>query len=88
MANSDWCHFSHKPKFFFFSPVSIVLTVVMLFLSQHWGIFFWLTVAMWLYIVIFQYFFKMPIGYSMQLFRTWLIGKSKKPKNYRDNLEL
>lgn len=88
MANSHWSQFSHRPKFIFVSPVVVTVSALMLFMSQKWHIFLWITLAMWVYIIVFQYFFKMPISYTPNLLRTWLVGKNKKPKNYRDSLEL
>lgn len=60
----------------------------MLFAAQKWGFLVWVVAAMWIYILIFQFYFKMPISYTGNLLRKVLTGKNKKPKNWRDELEL
>lgn len=87
MANSHWSQFSHEPKLFIFNPLLIILTFLMLFAAQKFGFLIWVVILMWLYTLVFQFFFKMPISYTGNLLRRTLTGKNKKPKNWRDSLE-
>lgn len=88
MANGHWSQFSHEPKLLGFNPLLIVLTAVLLFAAQKWGILVWIVVGMWAYTLVFQFYFKMPISYTGSLIRKLLTGSSKKPRNWRDTLEL
>lgn len=88
MANGHWSQFSHKHKFLYLNPIAVVVSLLLLFISQKFGWLVWVVVFMWIYIITFQYFFKMPLSYSFDLFRTWMVGKNKKSKNYRDGMEL
>lgn len=88
MGNSHWSQFSHEPKLLIFNPLMVVLTLLMLFAAQKFFFLVWLVAAMWLYTLVFQFFLKMPISYTGNLIRKLLTGKNKKPKNWRDSLEL
>ena len=88
MANSHWSQFSHQPKIFIFNPLVLIATFIMLFAAQKWGFLVYVVVLMWAYVLIFQFYFKMPISYTGNLVRKLLTGKNKKPKNWRDDLEL
>ena len=88
MANAHWSQFSHNPKIFIFNPLALISTFAMLFAAQKWGFLIWVVFFMWVYILTFQFYFKMPISYTGNLLRKLLTGKNKKPKNWRDDLEL
>lgn len=88
MANNHWSQFSYEPKLFIFNPLLIVITAILLFAAQKWSLLAWLAGGIWVYTLIFQFFFKMPISYTGNLIRKFLTGANKKPKNYRDPLEL
>lgn len=88
MGNSHWSQFSHEPKLFIFNPLMVVVTLLMLFAAQKFFFLVWLVAGMWLYTLVFQFFLKMPISYTGNLIRKLLTGKNKKPKNWRDSLEL
>lgn len=88
MANSHWSQFSYEPKLLGFNPLLLLLSGLLLFAAQKWGFLVWIVVLMWVYTLIFQFYFKMPISYTGNLIRKFLTGSSKKPKNWRDNLEL
>lgn len=88
MANNHWSQFSHEPKLFIFNPLLVILTFLMLFAAQKAFFLVYVVIAMWIYTLVFQFFFKMPISYTGNLIRRMLTGKNKKPKNWRDSLEL
>ena len=81
MANNHWSQFSHEPKLFIFNPLLVILTFLMLFAAQKAFFLVYVVIAMWIYTLVFQFFFKMPISYTGNLIRRMLTGKNKKPKN-------
>lgn len=88
MANNHWSQFSHKPKFFFVSAIPFVLTLPLIMLAQISIWFFVLLIAIWVYAIIFEVFFKMPLEYTAPLFRVWITGKSKKAENLNNKLDI
>lgn len=88
MANSHWSQFSYKPKFFFISAIPFVLTLPLIMLSQISKWFLLILVVIWVYTIIFEVFFKMPLEYTTALFRVWITGRSKRAENLSNKLDL
>ena len=88
MANNHWSQLSHKHKFFYLNPIAVFISLLLLLLSQKFTWLLWVVLIMWVFIITYQYVFKMPLSYCFDLFRTWMVGKNKKSKNYRDGMEL
>lgn len=88
MSNSNWSQFSYRPKIFMFDPLLLFGTGIGLFISQ-WAFFLvYIIAAIWIFVLFCQFILKMPTSYVPFLIRRKITGNSKKPKNWRDNLEL
>ena len=88
MSNAHWSQFSHKPKFFFVSAIPFMLTLPLIVMGQITSMAYWILLIMWLYVIVFEIFLKMPLQYTPSLIRTKLTGTTKLPRNDKDNLQL
>lgn len=88
MANAHWSQFSYKPKFIFVSAIPFMLTLPLIVAGQITSLAYWILFFMWLYVLVFETFLKMPLEYTPALIRTKITGANKRPRNDNDNLQL
>lgn len=90
MANEHWSQFSHEPKILFISPWPFVVLFISIigFNIHHsmWWLIF--TLAVWIYVIIFEKFLKMPMRYTWPLIRSFLVGNTKHTRVRNNRFEL
>lgn len=79
--NDHWSQASHRLNVFGLNGVAFFLTIPLLMMIQASWIFGIILIVMWVYCIFFENYLKMPLRCSFAMFRTWITGNNKEPKN-------
>lgn len=81
MGNSHWSQSSHRLNVFGLNGVAILFSFPMALFIQVSKLVLVFLVLMWVYIIFFENYLKMPLRCSPAMIRTWITGTNKESKN-------